>query len=145
MDMLAFTKVILKFRTELCVYRAGYGIWVKPLLCRGSRSWCWCRGSIIWLSSIRACISRLGASDLPKCPFKNNSSEEGSGCNARSSCDVRILTVLLGGESSLHARLAQRRLLQGPRQARHPLWACRQVVALSHGSRGHMTAGRWGA
>lgn len=72
MYMLVFTKVILKMRAELWVYRARYGIWVKPLLCRGSRSWCWCRGSIIWLSRIRACISRLGASDLPKCSFKNN-------------------------------------------------------------------------
>lgn len=55
----------------------------------------------------------------------------------------RLLTVLLGRESSPHAGLARRR--QRPRQAWRPLGAWRQVVALSHRSGGHMRAGRWGA
>lgn len=61
--------------------RARNGIWVKSFLCRWSRSWCWCRGSIVWLPGIRACIARLRASNLPK------------------------RTVLLRRVSCLHARL----------------------------------------
>lgn len=71
------------------------------------------------MPGIRACISRLRASHLPKC------------------------TILLRRVSSLHAGL-KRRLLHESRGARWALWSRRQVIALGHGGGRHLSTGRRG-